>query len=215
MSAAPFLSRPSRPSRRASGTPPLAPSPYLRLFEKKIILKPWRRRAASRAASYRRPPASGHPRRPVSRPGAGAYLPRRPARGPRVPSRRLLPLAPRCRRPGFVAPRGEPLAPARPALPVSVVVATLPLLLHAQRPAVHLDGRLDRGLRGLGLVELDKGVSSGCASAACIGGRIRRSLFAVRMVTVAMGPIFANAASMDASSADCGMLRTNTAVTGS
>ena len=35
------------------------------------------------------------------------------------------------------------------------------------------------------------------------------------MVTVAMGPIFANAASMDASSADCGMLRTNTAVTGS
>ena len=38
---------------------------------------------------------------------------------------------------------------------------------------------------------------------------------AVRMVTVAIGPIFAKAASMDASSADCGMLRTNTAVTGS
>ena len=35
------------------------------------------------------------------------------------------------------------------------------------------------------------------------------------MVTAAMGPIFANAASMDASSADCGMSRTNTAVTGS
>mmetsp|Transcript_3552 Transcript_3552/g.9504 ORF Transcript_3552/g.9504 Transcript_3552/m.9504 type:complete len:305 (-) Transcript_3552:178-1092(-) len=35
------------------------------------------------------------------------------------------------------------------------------------------------------------------------------------MVTVAIGPILAKAASMDASSADCGMLRTNTAVTGS
>ena len=44
---------------------------------------------------------------------------------------------------------------------VPVPAARLPLLLHAQRPAVHLDHRLDRGLRRLGAFKLHKRVSTG------------------------------------------------------